>query len=175
MSVVELQIWLQKVATAKWESMNNSDRQNPRRLIRAIEISVSEEPHAKQKPQLPFTHIEIGLMNSIEHISEKIRQRVEERLQNGMLAEVEKLIADYRPEMWKGPAFSATGYKEVRQFLEGILSREEMVELWVRREIQYAKRQLTWWKKDFRGQWFDVAEKDWLNTVYSNYAQIFQH
>jgi len=172
MSIAELQNWLQKVDATKWELMNNSDRQNPRRLVRAIEVALSEKPRDEQKSQPPFTHIEIGLTDSIEHISEKIRQRVEERLQNGVLAEVEKLIADYPPEVWKGPAFSATGYKEIRQFLEGTLSREEMIELWTRREIQYAKRQLTWWKKDFKGQWFDVAEKDWMNTVYSMCTKI---
>src|SRR5258708_29898680 len=82
-----------------------------------------------------------------------------------MIDEVQKLIANYSDEEWKMPAFTSTGYKEVRAYLEGTLSKEQMEELWLRRELNYAKRQITWWKKYGNAQWFDVSENDWQKSA----------
>jgi len=91
------------------------------------------------------------------------------------IEEVQKLIADYSEKEWLMPAFSATGFKEVRAFLEDKISKEQMIELWTRRELQYAKRQLTWWKKEPNVRWFDVTKSGWKNSalemLYSFYAQ----
>jgi tRNA dimethylallyltransferase len=163
-TLLQLQEWLQKVAPGKFAQMNDSDRQNPRRLVRAIELALSPAPaethaHASPVTEPPaYDHLFVGLTAPKEFIEAKITQRVDERLNHGMIEEVTRLRANYTDPDWKLPAFSATGYKEVRAYLEGTLEYEQMRELWTRREVQYAKRQLTWWKKAKDITWFDVSE-----------------
>jgi tRNA dimethylallyltransferase len=63
------------------------------------------------------------------------------------------------------PVFSATGVKELLLYLQEKVTLDECQQLWVRRERQYAKRQLTWWKKNNQGFWFDVSDADWLEQA----------
>ena len=79
------------------------------------------------------------------------------------MVEVEKLSADY--PIWKGPAFTTTGVKEIRAYLEDQISQEECLQLWSRREFQYAKRQYTWWKKYGQVTWFEIGEEDWRESL----------
>ncbi len=168
-SLANLQRWLKDLDEPKFEAMNNSDRHNPRRLIRAIEISMAENETKKTKKMPTPTpidedvvqHLMIGLTDTIEHISERIEKRIKARLGQGMLDEVQKLIANYDELEWRQPAFSATGYKEVRSYLEDKLSYQQMQDLWLRREVQYAKRQQTWWKKEKGIEWFEINEVGW--------------
>jgi len=173
-SLANLQRWVKDLDEAKFEAMNNSDRHNPRRLIRVIEIhlAANDSEQAKKMPSSKHAepekmsdelvqHLMIGLTDSIEHISERISKRIKERLGQGMLDEVQKLIANYDEVEWRGPAFTATGYKEVRSYLEDKLTYQQMQDLWLRREVQYAKRQHTWWKKQQGIEWFDISEKGW--------------
>jgi len=172
MSVYELQEWAEKTAPQKYALFNNSDQNNPRRLVRVIEIglmnrqslkSLSFQRKLESSIATPSKTLAIGLTNTIENIAPKIAVRVQERLDNGMQEEVQKLMVDYSDQIWHDAhAFSATGYKEVRAFLEDKMSKEEMIELWTRREVQYAKRQLTWFKKYAKdATWFDVQKTDW--------------
>ena len=91
----------------------------------------------------------------------QVAQRITDRLAHGMIEEVQTLMTAYSEKEWLSPAFSATGYKEVRAYLEGRMTKEQLCELWLRREVQYAKRQLTWWKKKPRVIWFDVTQDNW--------------
>ncbi len=174
MSVSELQEWLKKIDKRVFDRMNHSDQMNPRRLIRKIEIALSDGNQPQKKEVIKRVQSTIGLTDTINHIKEKIRQRIEDRLEHGMIDEVQKLIAHYPEKEWKLPAFSATGYKEVRAFLEDKISKEEMEELWLRREVQYAKRQMTWWKKQENIQWFDVSEKDWQKQALASIVETYQ-
>ncbi len=179
--VIELQEWLAKLDAAKLAALNNSDKQNPRRLIRAIEVAehskVGLQPEPPSKSLIDdseIRHLQIGLVDELENIAVKIQQRVEERLRLGMIAEVEKLLSEYSPTDWELPAFSATGYKEVRAYLADQLDLSQMKELWCRRELQYAKRQLTWWKKESGITWFHVSLPNWqenANQVVKNWLK----
>lgn len=169
-SLANLQRWVKELDEVKFAAMNNSDRHNPRRLIRIIEISLAENAPSQEK-KMPLgtatvsdevvQHLMIGLTDTVEHISERIEKRIKVRLGQGLLEEVQKLIADYDEVEWRGPAFSATGYKEVRSYLEDKLSYQQMQDLWLRREVQYAKRQRTWWKKEKGIEWFEIHEAGW--------------
>ena len=171
-TVHTLQTKLQGANPDKWSSMNNSDQQNPRRLLRALEIEVftQNHPHSSSEhlsENLPFeiNQLVVGLTDQLKTIESKIRQRVEERLATGVVTEIEQLMAQYDDQEWRGQAFTATGVKEVRALIEGVLDREKCVELWSRREFQYAKRQLTWWKKYSPSRWFDVANADFNSKL----------
>ncbi len=166
MPLHELQQWAEQTNAQRFSQMNESDRQNPRRLVRVIEIGVANTDVPREPSAASFSPEEIFtlvLTDSIEHIQDKIIYRVQDRYDHGMREEVEKLIAKYSDEVWKDmPAFSATGYKEMRAFIEEKFSKEEMLELWNRRELQYAKRQLTWLKKYAKdAHWFAVDQPNW--------------
>ncbi len=175
MSLANVQRWLKELNQSRYETMNNSDQHNPRRLIRGIEqelalqeIRTKPQPKRLKNEETSVSNVQqlmIGLSDSIEHISQRIEARIHARLGQGMLDEVQKLIADYDEELWKLPAFSATGFKEVRAYMEDKLNYQQMQALWLRREVQYAKRQMTWWKKQHLVHWFDVSESNWQQNA----------
>ncbi|MBI5151435.1 MAG: tRNA (adenosine(37)-N6)-dimethylallyltransferase MiaA [Candidatus Pacebacteria bacterium] len=151
--ISELYEILAKHNVKKLNTMNASDRNNPRRLIRAIEVAQSG--HGVQRlPVLSFLPKIIGLHVSNELLEKRISERVRARFKQGMVAETKLLIQKYRD--WMLPAFSATGYREVRMFLEKKITQHECMKLWVLHEIQYAKRQITWFKKMKMVEWYDV-------------------
>jgi tRNA dimethylallyltransferase len=167
--LLELQKWLEEINSTKWAEMNTSDRQNPRRLVRAIEVSLAPAAPIRSPLSVPpqLKMMTIGLIDSIEHIEHRIMIRVEERLRNGSLEEVQQLMANYTEQDWQLPAFSATGIKEMRAYLENKIDREEMIQLWQKREAQYAKRQLTWWKKELDIHWFHIDQPAWQEEAKS--------
>jgi tRNA dimethylallyltransferase len=98
----------------------------------------------------------IGLQSSLEAIEAAISQRVKARLELGAVQEVQTILGRY-PNL-KLPAYSATGVKDMLAYLHGTLELEKLAELWSLHEFQYAKRQLTWWKKRTGVTWFEVSE-----------------
>ena len=172
MTLGELQTALQEKVPESWTNMNASDRANPRRLIRALEraaaapqapVNLDQNPNTSLP--LPTHHLTIGLTADASWLAEKITARVLERIEHGVLREVERLIATYDDVVWRSPAFSATGYRELRYALEGGCTMEEAIAKWARRELQYAKRQLTWWRKYAPKEtvWFDVTDPEALD------------
>lgn len=150
LSISELQTKIMESDLAKYESMNESDRQNPRRLIRAIEISQSNKNLSK------FFKVSskiIGLNPPDQETYRKIiKQRVIERLEQGAISETKSLLTKYDKNL---QSMSAIGYKSIINFLEGKITRDEMIEDWVDNEIKYAKRQLTWFRKQ-PVIWYDI-------------------
>lgn len=153
--------------------MNISDRQNKRRLIRAIEIvRWRVENPLPEKQKLPNTKtLFIGLKAPLEKLYQKIDQRVEEHLKMGAKKEVEGLLK--KGFSWDLPSMSAMGYREWRPFLEGKAKLQEILPRWKFNEHAYARRQMTWFKKALRQtqgkqkqiQWFDITQKRWQDEV----------
>lgn len=158
LSLTELQQKLIQIDAVAETKFNHSDWNNPRRLIRAIEIASESstqpinintldnvlhvELHNEEKTIVPTW---IGVDIEKDTLTERIQHRVQKRFQQGAIAEVEELLARY--ENQSIPAFSATGVKEIIGLLTDQYTQKECEELWTRREVQYAKRQLTWFKK----------------------------
>ncbi len=170
MSVEALQQWLNQVNPARLANMNNSDRQNARRLIRAIEVETELATHQNGRQHVSSIRstvqpVTIGLTDSLEHIRQKIQQRITARIQMGAIEETKTLMAQYSAAEWNMPAFTSTGYQEIKAYLHGTLSETQMQEKWLLRELQYAKRQLTWWKKDDQVHWFDVSSLGWQKNA----------
>lgn len=158
----QLQTKLQLMKPERFNHMNNSDRNNPRRLVRAIEVA------SEVSTPLPAIVRErnvcwIGLTLPLEILEKRIEDRVKNRLAHGMIEETSALIEKYSD--WTKPAFSATGYQEVRAFIEKKISKEQCVKNWTLHELQYAKRQLTWFKKNPKIQWFDALDHELHNKV----------
>lgn len=131
------------------------DKQNPRRLIRALEIiSVTGKPYSgfrKRKPaHRDFEVIKIGLNIEKELLRKRIDKRVDEMLAAGWLDECRQLFA-YR----NLNALKTVGYAELFDFIEGKTDWETTVTHIKTNTWHYAKRQLTWFRKDKEIQWFE--------------------
>jgi tRNA dimethylallyltransferase len=133
---------------------------NPQRMIRALEVKLSTgksilEFQANRKEIRNFKIIKIGLELPREHLYKKINNRVDEMMSNGFLIEVKSLF-----KFKNLNALQTVGYKELFDHLDGLFSLDEAIEKIKINTRHYAKRQLTWFKKD--------AEVKWINTDYIN-------
>lgn len=145
-SVADLQQELQHLSPSLWESLAESDRHNPRRLIRRLEIAVYEDAHGSLTPLEPRIYpdeYEIILLEpSVEEQDQRMSERIQARLDAGALEETKRLMREY-PD-WSATSFSSTGYRELRELIEGKSALPAAVNSWLTRERQYAKRQRTW-------------------------------
>lgn len=152
--------WLQnEVERLDAEYFEIVDKKNPIRLKRALEIIYStgkkySEQRIGKKAERPFHIIKIGLTLPRELLYEKINQRVDVMIQQGLLDEAKALFINK-----KLPALNTVGYTELFDFIEDKLSLDEAVALIKQNTRNYAKRQMTWFKKDENIKWFQPNEK----------------
>ncbi|MER2997886.1 tRNA (adenosine(37)-N6)-dimethylallyltransferase MiaA [Pontibacter populi] len=123
------------------------DKANPQRVIRALEVCLSSgQPYSSfrksDKASRPFRTIKIGLTRDRQELYNRIDQRMDQMLQQGLLEEA-KALYPYRSHN----ALQTVGYKEIFDYLEGKYDWEEAVRLLKRNSRRYAKRQLTWFTK----------------------------
>ena len=150
----------------KAESLNSSDKKNPRRLVRAVEIASKKSDVRYQEQVSSWDKMDvlfIGLMMPRKSLFERISGRVNTRLKQGFEDEVKRLITN--GVSWKDQSLQTLGYKQWREYITGRITREEAVNNWKQEEKKYAKRQMTWFKKERRINWFDVLEGNWRKNV----------
>lgn len=140
------------------------DQKNPVRLIRALEvIEASGKPYSSFRTQNPrerdFDVICIGLELEREMLYQRIDLRMDQMIAEGLFDEAEKL----RPHA-NLSALQTVGYSEIFGYLNGDYDRQEAIRLLKRNSRRYAKRQLTWFKKDQRFQWFDPNDFNKINS-----------
>ncbi|MDF2533461.1 MAG: tRNA delta(2)-isopentenylpyrophosphate transferase [Clostridia bacterium] len=144
------------------ESYQRLHANDVRRVIRALEvyeytgktISHFQEESKKIPPRYHTAYV--GLTMDRQKLYERINQRVDTMLEKGLIEEVKKLLnMGYSRDL---VSMQALGYKEIVQYLEGEISLEEAVFILKRDSRHYAKRQLTWFRRDERIKWFDVDE-----------------
>lgn len=172
LSIDELFEKLATLDSSKAASLNSSDSKNSRRLIRAIEVAVWDTENTEQKHEVNLRGkvltdnvdvLMIGLKADKNKLLNNIIKRVEDRMNNGFIDEVESLLKN--GVSWRMQSMNALGYKESESFFKEGESYEDFIETWIRNEMKYAKRQLTWFKKDNRINWFDVADKNFVIKV----------
>jgi tRNA dimethylallyltransferase len=142
----------------KAASMNKSDKHNPRRLIRAIEIGLSQQKKTKTTGFKSDSFF-VGLTSDIDNIRNLIKKRVDTRTIDGIENEIEELLGT--GVNWNMQSMQTLGYREWRAFFEGKQTKDEVVEAWINEESKYVKRQMTWFRKDKRINWFNIEERDW--------------
>jgi len=145
------------------------DLNNPQRILRALEACMgSGKPFSSfrkgKKNQRDFNTIKIGLDVSRELLYKKIDERVDEMMNKGLLEEVSQLISKKNLN-----ALKTVGYKELFDYLEGKTSLDKAVELIKRNTRRYAKRQLTWFRKDKEINWFHAEETEKIIRLIENY------
>lgn len=169
----ELQSILQKKNIERFFLMNNSDRNNKRRLVRAIEVLYSKN----KNPEINKIRLEsliVGLKTSKERIKQLIEKRVEERIKKGALVEAKTLFENY--EKLSPQVKKASGYKELFAVLQGEFSLEEGIKNWKKSDINYAKKQMTWFGRNKNVIWADVDSigeiKKLESKIYEWYNRI---
>ncbi|MBU2051914.1 tRNA (adenosine(37)-N6)-dimethylallyltransferase MiaA [Patescibacteria group bacterium] len=145
-TVKELQNQLKKLGGQRWRQMNHSDRLNPRRLIRAIEVNKFQQGPAfpSERTDLKFNTLWIGLRENKAILDERIAKRVKTRVKAGAIAEWQQLKAKYRQDL---ESMTGIGYRQLPDIAAWILS-----------EQQYAVRQMTYFKKIRQIHWFELDQ-----------------
>jgi tRNA dimethylallyltransferase len=132
------------------------DRQNPHRVLRALEVCLASgkkysELRKASKAQRPFETIKIGLTSERTWLYERINKRVDIMFEQGLLEEVESVLPYQHLN-----ALNTVGYKELFDHLNGKCSAAEAKELIKQHTRNFAKRQLTWWRRDNSIQWIEM-------------------
>lgn len=183
-SAQKSQIYLHRVLTRMDREAAARIAPNDRqKLIRAIEVCVltgrriSEVHRAGRMPLRGFRAIKIGLMPNRAELKTRISNRIGSMLERGWLDEVRQLVALQLPQNCK--PFDFIGYRELRAHLEGVISLDEAVIRIDQSTRHYAKRQLTWFRKDPAVRWFEgfgdnlevqTAVREYLKTALANPA-----
>ncbi|HSR89322.1 MAG TPA: tRNA (adenosine(37)-N6)-dimethylallyltransferase MiaA [Candidatus Udaeobacter sp.] len=152
----ELVAMLEKIdqATAK-----KIDLKNPRRVLRALEVCILSgksflQQQTKSKPL--YDVLQIGINLPSEELYSRINKRVDKQIADGLIEETKQLAAGYG---WDLPSMSGIGYKQIGFYLRDQMSLAEAVELLKRDTRRYAKRQMTWFKRDRRIIWLENPDK----------------
>jgi tRNA dimethylallyltransferase len=131
------------------------DQENPQRLLRALEICIGTGKtfssfRIKKDNKRDFKVLQIGLTTERELLYNRINQRVDLMIENGLIEEAQALHAQ------RGlVSLKTVGFTELFDYFEGTHSLERAIELIKRNSRRYAKRQLTWFKKDESVKWFE--------------------
>ena len=145
------------------------DPKNPRRIVRALEITLlTKKPFsAQRKTGKPlFDVLEIGISIPNEKLKERINLRVDQMIEQGLVEEVKNLIKKYGANQ---QAFDAIGYREIIDYLNKKSTLEQAAEIMKINTWHYAKRQMTWFKKNKKIIWIEspkeacVLCQDWLS------------
>lgn len=160
-SVAQLQKYLRSLDAHVYEQLNHSDKHNPHRLIRKIEIADHNKknldiPQQEHRQNDDYT-IEIhGFRHRDKSsLTDAITNRVKNRLAQGAIEETQQLLRNGYTQ--NSPGLQAIGYREILQYIQGIYSYEQLIDTWITHEIQYAKRQRTFMSKNPSIIWHDVS------------------
>lgn len=127
-------------------NINNSDRNNPRRLIRYVEIMEAGETPTPTKKKTPYNFLLLGLQQDDEEMRARIVKRIKDRLNNeDMIGEVERLVDEGVP-FTRLNSFGLE-YRHIAWYLQDKLDYDEMVERLGLSTYRFAKRQKTWFKR----------------------------
>jgi len=156
----ELLTWLENLDSKTAQSV---DPKNKRRIIRALEVCIlSGEPFSAQqkKGESIFDTLQIGIEVPREVLYERIDNRVDEMIQQGLVEEVRNLLR--QKYSWSLPSMSGIGYRQFKKYFEGIDELDEVIRKLKRDTRRYAKRQASWFKRDPRIKWcleYEEAER----------------
>ena len=154
--------WLQAQVLAKdpayWAQTDQGEQQNPQRLSRALEVVIGTGQsilsfQLQSKKARPFNVEKIGLEMPREQLYERINQRVHKMVQMGLEEEVSALLPQFHLN-----ALQTVGYQEWLNYFEGHQTKEAVIEAIQQNTRHYAKRQMTWFKKDPEISWNQASK-----------------
>ncbi|MBI4713697.1 tRNA (adenosine(37)-N6)-dimethylallyltransferase MiaA [Candidatus Uhrbacteria bacterium] len=134
------------------------DKENKRRVVRALEVTkLTGRPFSQQqtKGEPKYDVHQIGIIVERSILNERINKRVDEMIADGLVDEVRSLSDKYGCEI---DSMTGIGYRQICEFLEGKSTLAEAIEKVKKATRQYAKRQMTWFKRDSRIHWMSDQE-----------------
>ena len=145
------------------------DRQNYRRVIHALEICYQTGKtytsfRTQARKERPFRIVKIGLNRNREELYNRINARVNVMIEAGLLQEAESLYENRSLN-----ALNTVGYKEMFDYMDGRWSLDEAIERMKGNTRRYARKQLTWYKRDGQMRWFHPDEKDEILKYIAQY------
>ncbi len=145
------------------------DRKNHRRVIHALEVCYQTGRtytsfRTQQKRERPFRIVKIGLNREREELYNRINLRVDQMIEQGLLYEVEGLYARRHLN-----ALNTVGYKELFDYMDGRWSKDEAIERIKGNTRRYARKQLTWFKRDDSVCWFHPDQQEEILKYISQY------
>jgi tRNA dimethylallyltransferase len=148
------------------------DRQNHRRVIHALEICYQTGRtytsfRTQKKKERPFRIVKIGLNRDREELYNRINQRVDQMMEDGLLDEVKSLISKRNTN-----ALNTVGYKELFDYRDGRWSLDEAVERIKGNTRRYARKQLTWYKRDADMRWFHPDNIEEILNYLTQYEKV---
>jgi tRNA dimethylallyltransferase len=158
-----LQQILKEECIHTWGILNDSDKNNPRRLIRKIELGRAGVTDLVKPRAAKLDICWIGLTAPFPFLYDRIDRRVENRVKEGIVKEVEMLIR--KGYSWDLPSLSGLGYREWKAYVEGREAQEVVIQKWKFDEHGYARRQMTWFKRNKDIQWFDVSIREQREAI----------
>lgn len=163
---------LEQLKTLDPEYYAQVDQANTHRVIRALEVCLSTgQPFSsfrkQTKAERPFDILKIGLEREREELYERINLRMDLMLEQGLIEEA-KALYPYKEHN----ALQTVGYREIFDYMDGKYDWEEAVRLLKRNSRRYAKRQMTWFRRDEEIQWFSPREMEemiiWIEEQLGN-------
>ncbi len=155
-SLPDLLLWLEKVDPKSYKTV---DRQNPRRVIRALEVAIlsgESFTEQRQKAEPLYDVLQIGLKRELPELYARIDTSVDEQLRRGLVTETESLLK--QKYGWSLPSMSSIGYKQIGEYSQGVCTLEQAVVEIKMATHRYAKRQMTWFKRDKRICWIPADD-----------------
>ena len=158
-----LQSEVQRLDPAYWETV---DRSNPARLAHCLELCrTTGKPYSSLRSgivrQRPFRVLKIGLARPREELYERINRRVLQMVENGLVEEAEAVYPKRRLN-----SLQTVGYRELFAYMDGEYDLNRAIELIQQNTRHYAKRQMTWFKRDKQIQWLN-ADDDYEKNIHT--------
>lgn len=156
------------------QAYNEIDLNNKLRLVRAIEVckitgEKFSELRVKNIKKNNYNFLKVFLTRNREELYERINKRVDIMIQKGLVEEAKKVYNNYEDSLYK---ISAIGYKELFNYFDGKVSLEEAIEDIKRESRRYAKRQMTWFRKEKDYLIYnlsEISEKEIIEDILRNY------
>lgn len=166
-SVAELAAMLQEIDL---DAAQKIDIKNPRRVLRALEVAITSGKSfvAQQTKSEPlFEALQIGMQITKEELDERIDLRVDKQIKEGLVEETKGLLE--QGFGWNLSSMSGIGYRQIGYYLRGEMSLTEAIAILKRDTKRYAKRQMTWFKRDKRITW--IKNTDTAASLVADFLQ----
>lgn len=158
----DLHKWLEELDLERANELSINDR---KRVTRAIEIALSDSKSTVDETKIQRLDADIYVLSGDRGLLyERINQRVDIMLENGLIDEVKKLVEMGATD--KSQSFGAISYKETYEYLQGRVEYNELVDIIKQKSRNYAKRQLTWFRRYYKdATWLDFTDKNNLQIL----------
>ena len=165
-----LEVLYKKALEIDPKAMEKISQNDSKRIMRVLEIykatgkNKTEQEAESRLKEIPYDYKVFALTMDREKLYERINKRVDIMIENGLIDEVKNLLEKYSEFP---TAMQGLGYKEVRDYLQEKITKDEMIEKIKQESRRYAKRQLTWFRKNKQTIWLNSLEKidDNINII----------